>query len=221
VVDTFLRLLAAHRGVPVPEDPATLAPVLGIRAADLLVMAGRGVPAALMPADADAKGVVAEVLWHAPGLTAADFDDMRAYARALPRVPDPVGRRPAPPPSDGSFGALFQRLMDIRNLNVPGLARLMYAPQSRIRRLVGNQFQLGQRWVPTFAAALDLRPDDLGALAGSPLSADAPELPEYELVVVRGLLAWELTPLTGLQIGELLHRVGQRRACANGSRRTG
>jgi hypothetical protein len=171
VIDTFLCRLAAHRGAPVPEDPAELAPVLGMRAADLLAMAGRGVAAALMPADADAKEVVAEVAWYAPALTAADFDDMRAYARGLPRFANPTRRRPAPPPSDGSFGALFQRLMDIRNLNVPGLARLMYAPESYVVRLVRNQLQPKPRLVLRLAAALDLRPDDLAVLARFPPAA--------------------------------------------------
>jgi hypothetical protein len=63
------------------------------------------------------------------------------------------------------------------------------------------------------AAAFDLRPVDLGALAGSspPQSADGPDAQEYEEVVDLGLLAWELTPLTRPQIGKVLRRVRQRR----------
>jgi hypothetical protein len=209
----FLHRLATNRSVSVPADPTELAPVLGIRAADLLAMAGWGVPAALMPADADAKPVVAEVAWHAPALSAVDFDDMRAYARALPRVSEPASQRPAPPPHDGSFGALFHRLMEIRNLNVQGLARLMYAPESLIVRLVRNEYQPSPSQILLFAAALDLRPDDLATLAGSapPQPADASFPNDYELVVDLGLLAWELTPLTQLQIRKVLRRVRQRR----------
>jgi hypothetical protein len=147
-----------------------LAPVLGLRTADMFVIAGHDVPDDL----AAASGTVTRVdrlLRAALRLYDRDFDRLHEVVRSLPDRP-PVA---APPTGTGTVVA---GLLTNRNLR-PYIARELcqigggpYVSPSTVAMVVRGRLPMTSRYVTAFAALLGFDAGDLAALTGAGLTGE-------------------------------------------------
>lgn len=204
-----LARLCARRGVDERTDLLDLAPVLNLRPADLLAIAGGDIPARYLPVAPTASRQIERVCGG--GLEPAASVAMRQYADSLPRPPAgpaAVGR-PAGPTA--TFGVVFQRLMLVRNLTRKALAMATVSAQSTINIVMTDHRLPSRPRLLLIASALCLTGDDVEAMAARPVDhppADAAEL-EFALAQVPrlwalGELVWALAPLTADQINDVI-----------------
>ncbi|GAA0921170.1 helix-turn-helix transcriptional regulator [Virgisporangium aurantiacum] len=207
----LLQRLAAHRGVAVPveEHLPAAAEELGWRLTDLLAISGSAIPAELMPADPTAKRQIRNLLEKPGTLTADELASVRAYARSLPAAPEPRGQT-VPPVDPITFGTALWRLMLVRNLNIETVCRVIGWPMVLLSRLVQGQFPPKPEWLRYLGDVLDLRPDDLAAIAGVPASSGEDAAPLHRTPV--GGLVLDLIPLSAEAIDQLAYRYQPRRA---------
>lgn len=197
----LLERLAAHRGVAAPiEALSATADEVGWRPADLLAIGGHPVPSELMPADPKAGPHVRRLLNRVGALTADDLAPIRRHARSLPAMPDPRGQA-LPPAAPVTFGTGLLRLMLVRNLGTEAVCVVVGWPMTLLNGLIRGAFPTQPKWLPCLADVLDLRPDDLAAIAGvAAPSADDPPAGARSAV---GGLVLDLLPLSGKQIDRI------------------
>ncbi|MDG6107370.1 hypothetical protein Daura_50100 [Dactylosporangium aurantiacum] len=199
MTDTPLARLCAHRGVALPGDGQllALAPVLRMRPADLLAIAGGSVPAEFVPADPDAKDVVESLLRNQ--LHRADLTAVRDHALALPAAGGPDD---LPPLEPVTFGGVFSRLMQLRNLTVKGMAYATGSAMSTVAKARGGGVLSRERY-ELMAALLCLRADDVEAMVARETPGPPPgdwvrdQIPGLRAV---GALLLALAPLRAEQI---------------------
>jgi hypothetical protein len=213
----LLRRFVEYRGIAMPELERLrdLAPVIGLRAADLLAIAGLRVPAELMPADPTGKAQVRSVVRHTGRLDAREIQTVCEFARTLPAWPDP---RPeaAPPQASATFGELLAQLMRVRNLDVGTVARAAWFAESLVTRLILGLHAPKPEWLVCIGDVFGVNADDLTALAGLP-TPTADDYVNAEKVGYRsriGDLICALTPLSAPAIASVAtyaHDVAGRR----------
>jgi hypothetical protein len=242
-VDTALQRLLAHRrrdlepgtvmseidAVPpgaagTPQSLRRLAPALGLRTADLFVIAGLELPEDLAPARDTKPWDVGSVLDAAATMTPDSLDRLRNFIRALPEhvpawPPEPGGRVDPSEP-----GALLVGLLSNRNIR-PRHAKMLvfigdgpYVSDSTVWMLGRGRVALTPKYVTAFAAVLGIPEADLAAMTGVE-PADNPRIHPNRAELAE--LAWQARRLTGDQLSEAVHlawrlwRADPRRWCSH------
>jgi hypothetical protein len=201
VDDTLPRRLAAHHGVAADGD---LAAAVGWRPADIVAVSGAAVPSAMMPADRDARRHVRRVLERACRLPPEGIASVRGFARSLPAAA-PRGPE-APPVASMTFGLALWRLLAVRNLDRGTVCRLVGWPETLLYGLTVGRVDPTPRWMTVLGGVLDLRPDDLAALAGvpPPETTRPTAVPPPQL----GGLVLDLVPLSARAVAEVAASMG-------------
>ncbi|WP_327007424.1 hypothetical protein OHA72_09250 [Dactylosporangium sp. NBC_01737] len=208
MTETPLDRLCAHRGVAVPAAGhlLDLAAELDLRPADLLTIAGGAVPAEYLPADPGAAPLIESLPLLRLKVAAAEA--ARGHARSLAGPPTAGGSPGLPALEAVTFGAVFSRLMQIRNITRWGMAYATSSALSTVARTMRGGVP-GPERVALMAATLCLRPDDVEAMAARGTEAPPPEawvhdhLPQLWAV---GELILALVPLQRDQINAVLAR---------------
>ncbi|WP_238012508.1 hypothetical protein KZZ52_58720 [Dactylosporangium sp. AC04546] len=199
---TPLERLCAHRGVPVPaaDQVLDLAPVLDMRPADLLAIAGGEIPARFMPAAPEATDLIDSML-GVDGPPIAETVALRDFARSLPRS-DAGGPAGLPPLEPVTSGTAFTRLLAVRNISRRGMAYMTGSSFSTVAKAMGGGQLIAQR-LDLMAAVLCLPPDDFDAMmVRAPDSPPADDWVQERVppLWVLGELLLALAPLTLEQI---------------------
>ena len=149
---TPLQRLCAHRGVTAPENGRLLdlAPVLG--------------------PDPGAQRQVREAIYGTAmaGIHRREVDQILGYARSLPTTNVAADQAGVPALETVTFGAVFGRLMRVRNLDVKGLAYATGSSFATVKGTIGDRLVPGAAHLQVIASALCLRGDDLEAMTGRP-----------------------------------------------------
>ncbi|MEV4508013.1 hypothetical protein AB0K00_03525 [Dactylosporangium sp. NPDC049525] len=206
MTDTPLERLCAHRGVavPAPGHLLDLAAELELRPADLLTIAGGAVPAEYLPADPEAAVLIESLPERR--LKVARAEAARDHARSLAKPPVASGSPGLPTLEVVTFGAVFSRLMQIRNITRWGMAYATSSAISTVAKVMGGGVP-GPERVALMAATLCLRSDDVEAMAARGTQASPPDawvhdhLPQLWAV---GELILALVPLQCDQIKAVL-----------------
>ncbi|MET7394491.1 hypothetical protein ABZS66_13465 [Dactylosporangium sp. NPDC005572] len=139
-----------------------LVPVLDMRPADLLAIAGGEIPAEIMPAAPDAVDIIDSMVWRDdPSIVEAEA--LRNHALSLPRPDHPSGVTGLPALESVTSGAVFTRLLAVRNLSRNGMAYTTGSSISTVAKAMGIGMLIPQR-LELMAATLCLRPDDFDAI---------------------------------------------------------
>jgi hypothetical protein len=154
--------------VPAAGELLDLAPALEMRPADLLTIAGGEVPAEFLPADPNAAGLIESLLGNRLSIAAAAAS--RDYARSMPSSSASAG---LPALEAVTFGAVFSRLMLIRNLTRWGMAYATGSALSTVARAMGGH-ALGPERLALMSATLCLRADDVEAMTARETEAPPP-----------------------------------------------
>ncbi|MFJ4685183.1 hypothetical protein [Streptomyces sp. NPDC088789] len=175
--DEILSDLTVSGGASAPERLAALADEFDLPVADLLVVAGRPVPAELLPPPRDA-GTVRAFAYRVSHCDHTQLASLEDFVRTLPHVsvprvtvPEPVVPSVSPyhPPVGTGFAAVLDGLLrnrgfDVRDLPFLGLSRsTLYGMLSRWEPSRHRQFQLR-----AIAGPLGWTLPDLFAVAGEP-----------------------------------------------------
>ncbi|GAA2587763.1 hypothetical protein GCM10010399_17210 [Dactylosporangium fulvum] len=162
---TPLERLCAHRGVAVPAHGQLLdlAPILDLRPADVLAIAGAEIPAEYMPAEPDVTGLVESLIKY--GLQISEAEAVRDYARSLPRTEITGGPASLAELETVTFGAVFRRLLLVRNLSRRAVAYATWSAESTVAMAMGNGRVPMPERLELMAATLCVRADDLEAMA--------------------------------------------------------
>ncbi len=159
---------------PDPDMLRELAPVLGLHASDLFVIAGQAVPGDLVPTHPGSSvGVLAWSMTHLPGAV----PELHELAKSLPEQRRPLGP-PRPAPSHQQYpdgpGALLLRLLHNRGLSWSDAARFLFGlgrgpmlSASTIGAIGHGRKALTPELLTGFAAVIDIPGGDLSALTGN------------------------------------------------------
>ncbi|WP_316773929.1 hypothetical protein [Streptomyces sasae] len=162
---TILSGLAASGTETAPQRLTELAAELDIPVADLLVVAGRPVPAELLPPERDAR-VMRQFAYRVSYCDHSELAALEAFVRSLPRVaaPEPFVQPawPSPRPAETRFAAVLGAL--IRNRGF-GIRELPFMGLS-----LSTLYGMVWRWDPS-----PHRRQQLSAVAG-PLGWTLPDL---------------------------------------------
>ncbi|MFY1650985.1 XRE family transcriptional regulator [Solwaraspora sp. WMMB762] len=206
--DTVILSVLAG-GEPDPSLLCRLGPVLGLHRSDLFVIAGQPVPDDLTPLDATASSALGWLAWSLTYLPGA-VPELHQLVRAMPQQP-----RPAPPPPEPPRhrrlrgpGGLVVRLLQNRNLGLPGSAKYLFGigkgpmlSASTIGLIGGAEKTLTPELLAGFAAFIDIPRDDLSALTGIDLAGvDQPAHPDAAKVAE---LIWAARRLTADQLQQV------------------
>ncbi|GHJ45353.1 hypothetical protein Cs7R123_26950 [Catellatospora sp. TT07R-123] len=198
-----LELLLRGSLEPHPVLLRALATALGLRPADLFAAAGWPVPAELRPAAPQARAQVTELVLLARACEPAELLRLRRFARSLwPVQPEPPAPADDPAPGHG-FGPLLSALMANRNLSATGLAAITGLTGAALAGLRTGERPATPDELTALAEALDVRADDLFALAATPL----PETGLTYAYLVRphlGGLVGDLVPLPASRLAWVL-----------------
>ncbi|MBV1856048.1 helix-turn-helix domain-containing protein [Catellatospora tritici] len=187
-----LELLLRGSLEPHPVLLRTLATALALRPADLFAASGWPVPVELRPVAPQARPQVTELVLLARGCEPAELLRLRRFARSLwPTQPEPPAAADDLVTGNG-FGALLGALLANRNLSTPGLAAITGLTEGALTRLLTGDRTPAPDQLTALAEALDLRVDDLFALAGA-------ALPESGLTY-----AYPVRPHLGGLVGDLV-----------------
>ena len=210
--DLPLRRLLDHRGLKSPE------PQLGWRAADLLVLAGRDVPAHLA---AGPPGRNEALVTRAAEMTPAE---RRHLQTVIQRLPQAEPSDPMPAPTRSGPGPLLGALVQNRGIRRVRASTLMilgegpYVSDSTVAMLFGGRVELTPRYVAAFAYLLGVPVADLVAVTGVEADPQARPHPDHEGLAQ---LAWDARRLTPGQLRYVLKeassasRSDPRRYCAD------
>ncbi|MFE9204272.1 XRE family transcriptional regulator [Micromonospora sp. NPDC007230] len=202
-----LDLDAVIKGAePSPELLRLLGPALGIRTADMFVIAGLPVPDELAPAGPTSPWDVREIIRTAVKMTPEQRRRLNESIRSLP-----VEHRTDPMPTDGypeGPGALMLRLARNRNIR-PWCAQILYevgggpyVSASTVAMLGPGKTVITPQYVTAFAHLLGYTPGDMVALAGvGPAVEDAQVHPACAEIAA---LAWDARRLTSDQIAHVV-----------------
>ncbi|MFC4042133.1 helix-turn-helix domain-containing protein [Dactylosporangium siamense] len=149
-----------------------LAPVLEIRAVDLLAIAGGEIPAEFMPTVPDLDRPIESLIRY--GLRTSEAAAARDFARSLPRTSIRGGPTGLPTLETVTFGAVFRRLLKVRNLSHEGMACATGSSISTVAMAMGNGRLPSPERLELLAAILCIRPDDLEAMAARPAEGPPP-----------------------------------------------
>jgi transcriptional regulator with XRE-family HTH domain len=225
-----VREVAERAGVPGAEavavsgdaqlDPSLLrrlAPVLGMDASDLFIIAGRPVPEDLAPLDAAARTVVDGLAWSLTYLPHA-VPELRRHVRSMPQL-----SRPGPPPPVPSYwqypngaGALVMRLLHNRNLGWLGCAKYLFGlgggpmlSAATMGAIGHDRKALTPELLAGFCAFLNIPRADLSALTDVPLAGSVqaahPDAPEAAALI------WDARRLTAGQMRQVRNRADKLR----------
>lgn len=161
---------------PSPSLLNALAPALGLRAADLYVMAGQAVPDKLAPVDTSAAQLVVDLVADGICLPAKLRAQLRHMARSLPQEP----RRhlsvvPKRFDHEAGFGAMLGNMLyGNRNLDQGGAAEViacltngrMYVSPSTVVMIGAGRLELTADRLAGFATVLGVPAGDLAAITG-------------------------------------------------------
>ena len=195
---------------PEPSLLRALAPVLGLRAADVFVLAGVPVPDDLAPLDPAAARDISWLMNVLSRLPAQARSQLRERVASLPRAQRAQGG--SPPfygQPDGSCGSVIMGMLGNRNLNLIGVAKALglvtggrlYFAQSTIAMIGHGRKELTPDLLTGFAALLDVPAEDLFTLAGIDLPGEL-EAPGPAAVELARLI-WELRRLSAGQVRQV------------------
>lgn len=202
-------LLSGETPRPSQSQLRSLAPILGLHAPDLFVIAGCDVPDDLAPLDHRAGRVVPDLVRHAVVLSPDQKNALRGFVASLPHEPRELAVPPIPAHEQyphGS-GAVLMRLARNRNLNWAAVAKTFLAITGRYWS-PATYGQIGRGLIPVsgdivadFCAVLDVPSEDLMASIGLALSDE----PATVRANVAGLaeLIWDVRYLAYRQIVEV------------------
>ncbi|WP_229074849.1 hypothetical protein [Actinoplanes sp. DH11] len=208
--DSPLRRLLAHHQVVDPGErtPAALgalAPLLGWRAADLFVLAGRPVPAELAAApNPGGSPHVGKIMDRAVMLGTSQRRRLHAMIR---RMPVSAPSEPMPAPEPGQPGQLVQALARNRGIRLINVQTLMivgdgpYVSQSTVHMVCADRAELTPQYVSAFAALFGMPVDDVAAATGV---GGAPTNRRHPDAAALAELVWDARRLTAEQIREVL-----------------
>lgn len=191
-----------------------LAPALGLRLADLCVMAEVTVPEELAPLDDRAGTWVASLVNAAWRLSPQPLARLLALARALPQQ---ERTRPVPEPRPyevypSGFGGVLLRMLRNRNLDWVSAAKVLYLvggahpmSGSTVGMLGSGRKEMTPGLLIGFAAVLGMDAGDLAAMGGIELPSE--ELPVHPCAPELAELIWEARRLTHEQVRHLVNQV--------------
>ncbi|MEU9974280.1 hypothetical protein [Streptomyces sp. NPDC051014] len=181
-----------------------LAPALGFRAVDLFILSGRAVPEDLAPLESAAAQWVVSTVTDAVRLPAAGRCELLKSMRSLPQEERRFGFGPKPPvPLTGGPGAWVVRMLQYRNLNWTGMARVLafvtptYLSAATYGVIASGRNELTPRLVTDFAALLGIDVRELALLTGISLREMPP--PASPEAADAAALLWEARRLTAVQ----------------------
>ncbi|ARE73086.1 hypothetical protein B6R96_03335 [Streptomyces sp. Sge12] len=157
-----------------PDVLRRLAPVLGLHAGDLFVLAGAPVPEDLAPLDAAAGRSIPCLVRRFVSLPPEARDEVLCLVRSLPQeertapVPVPRPYEEYPP----GFGGVLLRMLANRNLNWNGSVRVLhtlaglYVSAATIGGVGRGTVELTHHLLADFAIVLGIPVGDLTAMAG-------------------------------------------------------
>ncbi len=193
--------------VPGSDLVRKLAPALGIRTADLFVIAGLPVPGDLASAWPTSPWDVGAILHHAVRMNADQRRHLQGLVRSLPTPPHTTSV-----PSYDDFpdtpGALLLRLLRNRNIR-SRTARILnavgagpYVSEAPVLGLGRGTVVITPQYVTAFAHLLGYPPGDLVALTGvGPVIEDARVHPASTEIAA---LAWQARRLDNEQLSTVL-----------------
>ncbi|MET8288136.1 hypothetical protein AB0M86_46390 [Streptomyces sp. NPDC051639] len=196
-----------HGGTPNPSLIRRLAPVLGLRTADLFAVVGVDVSDDLAPTDTTAGSLVPRLVRHAVALPPEQKDALRGFVTSLPQeertkpVPGPpVHEQYSPGP-----GALLMRMARNRNLNWLATAMTFQALTGRYWSAatyggVGHgRNQLTPELLLDFSTVLGVAVGDLAAMTG----IEPPDSSPRPAAAGVAELIWDVRRLTASQLQQV------------------
>ncbi|WKD36468.1 hypothetical protein [Streptomyces xanthophaeus] len=180
-----------------------IAPVLGLPAVDLFVLAGLAVPDDLAPLDAAAGRSAPYIAMDAAHLPASERRELLQLARSLPQEERPSVFAPKRLAPDAGPGGRVVRMLQYRNLDRLGMAKLLavvtptYLSAATYGVIGSGGMELTPRLVTDFAALLGIDARELAVLTGVDLG-EVPPPPAPEAVDAAALL-WEARRLSAAQ----------------------
>ena len=190
-----------------------LAPALGIRAADLYVIADVQLPLALAPLDPAAGSIAVSVVQITMALPSGQRARVRGLVEQAPQ--DAKGSPPDLPQAydqrEAGFGAMLANLLcGNRNLRSLGAAARalalltggrLYLAAATISGIGRGRVPLTPDRVSGFAVTLGIPVSDLAAVVGVDLLE--PPCPEDPLTAEMASLLWDCRRLTAAQVGHI------------------
>ncbi|KDN87606.1 hypothetical protein [Kitasatospora cheerisanensis] len=189
-----------------------LAPALGLRTADLFVLAGVRVPLDLKPLESRAGRRVHWIVRDLLGLPADERAGLLELVRSLPQEERTTApERPTGEPRGKGAGAKVVRMALNRNLDLFGLAYTMayltpsYLSPSTYGLIGRAEEELTPDLAADFATLLGMDPGDLSALTGIALSGPLP--PPGPEVTDAVALIWSARRLSDAQLAGVAETV--------------
>ena len=203
------ELSEVFRGAaPGPDLLRRLAPALGLRTADLFVIAGVALPDDLAPSGGRLRTGLPRVVRHAVALPREQLDVVRRFAASLPRE-DRTPPAPGPPYEryPAGPGAVLMRMVRNRNLGRTATAQTFLLVTGRYWSaatygMVGaGRVELTPELLIDFSAVLGVPAGDLAALSGVTLP-DGLAAPDPAATGVAELI-WDVRRLTTGQLEQV------------------
>ncbi|MFB7266096.1 hypothetical protein ACFCXH_28715 [Streptomyces nojiriensis] len=189
--------------VPGEELLRRIAAVLGFHAVDLFILAGLAVPDDMAPSDATAERWAPYIVMNAVHLPASERRELLELIRSLPQEERPSVFAAKPIASHAGPGGRVVRMLQYRNLDRMGMARLLavvtptYLSAPTYGVIGSGDAELTPRLVTDFAAVLGIGARELAGLTGVDLR-EVPPPPAPEAVDAAALL-WEARRLSAAQ----------------------
>ncbi|MFF4113647.1 hypothetical protein [Streptomyces sp. NPDC001714] len=190
--------------IPTEAMLRRLAPALGFQAVDLFILSGQAVPEDLAPLEATAAQWAVSTVTESVRLPAAGRCELLKLIRSLPQEERRFSFAPKPPvPLTGGPGAWVIGMLQYRNLNWMGMARVLafvtpsYLSAATYGVIASGRKELTPRLVTDSAALLGIDVRELALLTGVSLR-EVPPPPSPEAADAAALL-WEARRLTAVQ----------------------
>ncbi|HZP53149.1 hypothetical protein [Actinocrinis sp.] len=180
-----------------------LAPVLGLHAQDLFVLAGAAVPQELAPLDPFAGSSAISIAFSAATLPAECIDQLRQLIESLPQEARTKPPRPPRQYEPGPGGFLLG-MLEKRNLArwytaksvYLGTRGQIYLSEATVQHALVRSKRLAPDMFAGLAVVLGIAAADLAALTGFDLPADASQAPPSPVLAE---LIWRLRRLSSNQ----------------------
>jgi hypothetical protein len=204
IPEAELRALLA--GAP-PEEALLrrLAPVLGLREADLLAIAWMDLPEDLAPLDPRASWYLPYLAWHASRLQPEQVGELRELVTRMPQeeLPSPAGSPAPTTPPERSPGGMLLRLFGNRNMGRRAAYAIMVVTDrglspSTVWMAGHGRKELSAEEFADYISVLDISPADLSIVTGMDLPDPFPRRPPGTAEMAR--LIWDVRRLTSDQV---------------------